>query len=424
VVSRISEEGEQVVVEAMVAANTGICPACGQESARLHSRYARALGDLPACGRPVRVCLAVRRFRCANPACERQTFAEQVPGVTRRHGRLLLRLEGVLVAFCVALGGEAGARLAGRIGLTVGGDTLLRLLRCDAGVPTATPTVLGVDDWAWRRGERYGSILMDLETGRPVDLLPERTAAALEQWLKEHPGVEIIVRDRSPEYARGATAGAPAAVQVVDRWHVLRNVRAVAERVLDRHAEDLRGLPAGDPGAGLPPRRRSAAEEARREEVRHQVATHYAAIQRLTAAGETISGIARRLGITRIMVRRYRFAAAPPQRDYTRRASQLDPFEPYLRRRWAAGCRNGLQLWREIRERGYTGASRPVSRWAQERRTEPAPATPRRHLPADVGATGVNPFHRTREQVNFSRPSVEPTRTRRVVGNRGSSVTA
>ncbi len=233
----------------------------------------------------------------------------------------------------MALGGEAGARLAGRIGLAVSGDTLLRLLRRGEGAPAGTPKVLGVDDWAWRRGERYGSILVDLEAGRPVDLLPERTAAALEQWLKEHPGVEVIVRYRSTEYARGAAAGAPAATQVVDRWHVLRKVREVAERVLDRHAEDLHGLPAPGPGGGLPPRRRSAAEEARREAARERIAAHYAEIRRLTAAGETISGIARRLGITRIMVRRYRFAAAPPQRDYARRASQLDPYEPHLRRR-------------------------------------------------------------------------------------------
>ena len=387
VIDGIAEDGKQIVVEAAAAAGVGICPTCGQESARVHSRYTRALADLPACGRPVRVRLAVRRFRCANPACERRTFAEQVAGATRPRGRLLLRLEAVLAAFCAALGGEAGARLAGRIGLTVGGDTLLRLLRRGEVAPVGTPRVLGVDGWAWRRGERHGSLLVDLEAGRPVDLLPERAAAALDQWLEAHPGVEIVVRERSTEYARGAAAGAPTAVQIVGRWHVLRNVREVAERVLDRHAEDLRDLPAEGPGAGLPPRRRSAAEEARRAAVRERIAAHYAEIQRLTAAGETISGIARRLGITRIMVRRYRFAPAPPQRDYARRASQLDPHEPYLRRRWAEGCRNGLQLWREIRERGYTGASRPVSRWAQERRTEPAPATPRRHVPADDGAT-------------------------------------
>lgn len=389
VIERIAEEGEQIVVGAVAAAGTGVCPACGRESARVHSRYTRALADLPACGRAVRVCLSVRRFRCTNPDCARRTFVEQVAGATRPHGRTIRRLEAVLAAFCVALGGEAGARLAGRIGVAVGGDALLRLLRRDM-VPVRTPRVLGVDDWAWRRGERYGSVLVDLEAGRPVDLLPERTSAALEAWLKEHPGVEVIVRDRSTEYARGAARGAPHAVQVVDRWHVLKNAREVAERLLDRRAQEVRGLTLEGAGAGAA-RRRRAAEEARRAAVHTAVVARHAEIRRLTAVGETILGIARRLGITRTMVRRYRFADAPPVRDDARRASALDPYDPYLRRRWAAGCRNALQLWREIRAQGYGGASRQVSRWAQDRRTEPAPSTPRRHLVGEEGTLPVAP---------------------------------
>jgi len=390
VVGRIAEEAAGIVIEAVSAAERGVCPACGQESDRVHSRYRRSLVDLPNCGRPVRVRLEVRRFRCANAACARRTFVEQVPGATRPHGRTIRRLEAVLAAFCVALGGEAGARLAGRIGVAVGGDALLRLLRRDA-APASTPRVLGVDDWAWRRGERYGSVLVDLEAGRPVDLLPERTSAALEAWLRDHPGVEVIVRDRSTEYARGAARGAPRAVQVVDRWHVLKNAREVAERLLDRRAQEVRGLTLEGAGAGGSRRRRSAAEETRRAAVRDGVAARHAEIRRLAAAGETISGSARRLGITRTMVRRYRFADAPPVRDDARRTSALDPFESYLRRRWAAGCRNALQLWREIRARGYAGASRQVSRWAQDRRTEPAASTPRRHLSGEGGIPPVAP---------------------------------
>jgi len=178
-------------------------------------------------------------------------------------------------------------------------------------------------------------------------------------------------------------------VQVLDRWHVLRNVREGAARLLDRHNRELRGLAVDAPGTGAAPRRRSAAEEARRTEGRHRTAERHAEIQRLAAAGGTILGIARRLGVTRTMVRRYRFADAPPQRDYARRPRRLDPYEPHLRRRWAEGCRNALLLWREVRAQGYPGTSRQVSRWAQERR-ERDPAAPRRGRPRTLPAPGLD----------------------------------
>jgi hypothetical protein len=185
------------------------------------------------------------------------------------------------------------------------------------------PRVLGVDDWAWRRGRRSGSVLVDLEAGRPIDLLEDRSAGTLAAWPKEHPGVEIIVRDRSPEYARGATMGAPAAQQVVDHWHVLKNVREAAERLLDCHRQDLREVKMDADGTG--PRRRAAAEEARRTTLRLRAAEIHAKIHRRAADGGTISGIARDLGVTRTMVRRYLFADAPPEREYAQRPSGLVP---------------------------------------------------------------------------------------------------
>lgn len=391
-VERIVDAEQAVIIEAAPVAAAHACPTCGRTSGRVHSRYVRTLRDLPACGRPVRVRLTVRRLVCRAPTCTRRTFVEQVAGATAQHRRATVRLEGVLTACGVALGGEAGARLAGRFGVAVGGDALLRLLRRPQ-VAAATPRVLGVDDWAWRRGQRSGSVLVDLEARRPVDLLADRSATALEAWLKQHPGVDIIVRDRSTEYARGAARGAPEALQVVDRWHVLRNVREVAERVLARHTKELRQVTV--PAAASEPRRRrrSVAEEARRLAVRHQAAVTHAEIARLSAAGGTILGIARQLGVTRTMVRRYRFAAAPPEREDARRPSRLDRYEPYLRRRWAEGCRNAMRLWRELQAQGYPGKSRQVSRWAEGRRERdpgaPQPGRPRTILePAATEAAG------------------------------------
>jgi len=377
-VERIIEEEGRVVIEAMPTASCGSCPVCGQASRRVHSRYTRELRDLPTCGRPVRVRLALRRFFCCAADCPRRTFAEQLVGATARYRRATVRLEAVLTAFGVALGGEAGARLAAHIGVAVGGDTLLRLLGRAPAAPVATPRVLGVDDRAWRRGDRYGTVLVDLEARRPIDLLPDRTAAPLERWLHAHPGVEVIVRDRATEYARGASRGAPGATQVLDRWHLLRNAREVAERLLERRAPDLRNL--AEAGGAAVPVRRSTAAEARHAAVRaHQVALH-AAVRRLADEGVRILGTAKRLGIARITVRKYR-ASVAPERARPRLPSDLDPYAAHLERRWGEGCRNALQRWREIRAQGYSRGSRQVSRWATGRRERdpvaPKPGRPR-----------------------------------------------
>ena len=379
-VERVVEEEGRVVVEARPTATCGSCPACGRASDRVHSRYIRELRDLPACGRPVRVRLALRRFFCRTADCPRRTFAEQLAGATARCRRATVRLEAVLTAFGVALGGEAGARLAGHIGVATNGDALLRLLGRDAGAKAGTPRALGVDDWAWRRGDRYGTVLVDLEARRPVDLLPDRTAAPLERWLQAHPGVEVIVRDRATEYARGASLGAPEATQVLGRWHLLRNAREVAERLLERRAPDLRGL--AEAGGAAVPVRRSALAEARHAAVRAQAAALHAAVRQLADEGVSIPGTARRLGIARVTVRKYR-AAVAPERARPRFPSDLGPYAAHLERRRGEGCHNALQLWREIREQGYPRGSRQVSRWATGRRERDPSAPKPGRPPAD-----------------------------------------
>jgi transposase len=196
------------------------CPDCGRVSRAVHSRYERHLADLPSLGRSVSVHLWVRRFYCRNADCARQTFVERLPTLVAPFARRTCRLAAGKRKRVLALGGEASARLLCGLSMPASADTVLRLVKATALPDQPAPRVIGVDDWAKRKGRSYGTIIVDLERHRVVDLLPERSAATLTDWLRQQPGIEVVARDRSSEYASGITVGAPAAVQVADRWRV------------------------------------------------------------------------------------------------------------------------------------------------------------------------------------------------------------
>jgi transposase len=389
------------------------CPACKTPSRRIHGAYWRSLSDLACFGRPSVLLVRVRRFRCAVPACPRRTFAEPLPGIAGARARQTDRLRAVHRSIGLALGGNPGSRHAATMGVPISRTTLLRRIRTGTTIPAAAVTVLGVDDWAWRKGHRYGTILCDLERQRVIDLLPDRTADTLAAWLASHPGVSVVVRDRAGAYADGAARGAPDATQTADRWHLLRNSSEALRGVLEQHHRDLReaarmaALPleppapeettVREPAASPEPEPRLRASERRSRAAQARRDARFADAVRLREQGLSLRAVARTLGVERETVRRWlRAGHAPTWRHADGGTSILDPHRAWLEERWQAGCRNTAALWRELKARGFPGQYSTVRAWGTRRRRQdpavepagrcrtsrpvktPAPPTPRR----------------------------------------------
>ena len=360
----LATDREGVTLTARTCSDVACCPLCGQPSSWVHSRYRRVLADLPWQGIPARILLWTRRFFCDAPDCMRRIFTERLPSVAVPYAHRTDRLRDWFSHVSFALGSEAGSRLLRALGLIVSGDTLLAHIRATAIDTPSTPRVPSVDDFAVRRGRTYGSILVDLESHRVVDLLPDRSGRTFAAWLTAHPGAEIISRDRGGEYAEAARRAAPAAIQMADRFHLLRNMRDVVLRIFKRHAKRIAqiALPAAEPASLIRLRPDRAAS---RERTRREMADRFTAIQQLATQGMNRSAIARALGLHRHTVQKYyRLTSAPERCHTTRKTSALAPYEGYVLERWRNGCptrRNYGGRWREIAARGYPGAYRGVA---------------------------------------------------------------
>ena len=364
---------DQIVAILVAMSPRGTCPVCGTWSEAVHSQYQRTIMDLPWGQQTVQLRLHVRKFFCRQPTCSRHIFTERLPRVVAPYARRTRRLTEVVRLLAFALGGELGARVVERLGMATSPATMLRLIRRTTVVAAPTPRVLGVDDWAKRKGHTYGTILVDLEQHHLVDLLPDRTAATLASWLQDRPGVEVVSRDRSGAYAEGVARGAPDAVQVADRFHLAKNLGEAVVQVLERHRADLREVlvpaevsPRAEGGtqqaADLPRETstlgvsRQTWSQRRQQARRSQRVARYERMLALRERGLPIAAIARELGVARRTIHRWlavgSFSERPPRH---RPPSPLAPFAEYLTCRWAEGCHNGMQLWREVCEQGYAG---------------------------------------------------------------------
>ena len=392
---------DKILIVVRTIQKTANCPKCDKPSSSLKTRYIRHLADLPWHGVAVRLELNTRKFRCRNKCCRRRVFCERLPNVAAAYAQRTVRLNETLTLLAFALGGRGASRASAKLNFPVGKDTLLDTIRRmnQRLENKQSVKVLGVDDFAFRKGVTYGTILIDLERRQPIDLLPDRTAETLKKWLNEHPEIEIISRDRATSYADAARTGAPQAAQIADRWHLLKNLGDLVERffvqnyrLLTETAKRVRdehwaAQPRTVLSIGASPKLRPVL--ARRQQL-------FDEIKRLQGNGKTLRGIARELKASRNTVRCYaRCDAVPQLLSKAGRRSQVNLFADYLEKRWREGEHTAVLLWQEIREQGFSGAVDAVQRFVQEWRN-----TPVGKINYSVSSRGMSPRQTTKLLLN------------------------
>jgi transposase len=379
--SSVTVEPTDVCLQLTTTAQVAGCPRCAVPSSSVHSRYQRRLAGFPWGTRPVRLQLTVRKFVCRNPSCRRRIFTERLPELVAVYARKTHRLVAALQAIGMALGGQAGARLTQRLGLPTSRDTLLRLVRRLP--PPVTPTLraIGVDDWAHRKRQRYGTIVVDLERRQPVALLPDREADTLATWLRMHAGIAVIARDRMKAYIDGAHADAPQATQVADRFHLLQNLADALDQVFSGHGPALKAVndaqsrspvpqPDGRIAVPVPPPMPTPQAQIRAAQRRSRRLATYEQVWTLHRQGWSNRAIARQLGIGRMTVVRHLQAPTFPERKGRSDAgkSLLTPYKAYILKRWNAGCREARRLFRDLQHHGHPGSYATVARYARRLR--------------------------------------------------------
>lgn len=390
-IEQISVADEMTLV-GRTTSETASCPSCRTDSGRVQSHYTRRLHDLPAGGRPVHLVLYVRRFFCSKSTCTQKIFAERLPELCHPHAQCTIRLQEALSQPGLVLGGQAGARLGSELGILGSRDTILRLVRHHPLPDPPAPRRIGLDDWAWKRRLRYGTLICDLERSVPIDMLPDRSVEVVAAWLAAHPTVELVSRDGSSEYASAIKKGAPQARQVSDRWHLTKNLAGCVSVVLAKSLTEIRRAAQltfpkeGEAQSQQAPqlsrtravRQTQLARKAEREQ-------RYQTIIALRNQGMSSDEIAERLGLGERTVRHWLSQRGIPySRERSPRPRLIDPYRIYLTERWNQGCHKGSQLEKEARARGYTGSQRGIYRFLETLSVSALPTRLRRPVPAPV----------------------------------------
>jgi transposase len=366
------EVAEEITLTLRTISPTASCPSCGTVSSRIQSRYTRILRDLPSVGHPILLIMHVRRFFCKRSTCAQKIFVERLPDLCHPHAQRTKRLQEALRQLGLSTGGQRGADVGSEHGINGSRDTILRLVHQSELPAKSEPHVIGLDDWAWKRRMRYGTLICDLERGLPIDLLPDRSVETVSAWLEKHSTIDTISRDGSSEYASAIKKGAPQAREVSDRWHLVKNLAGcvsvqLAESFAQLRRADAAAAAKEEQEEPLSPKQhghpRTRAERHAQQARQAERQARYEQISALQKQGMKSAEIASVVGMAERTVRGWlKRGDIPYSGPRKPRSSPLDPYKTYLLSRWHQGCRNGAQLERELRAKGYKGSQKAIYR--------------------------------------------------------------
>jgi len=336
------------------------CPSCQVYSSWSHSYYLRTARDLPILGYNVIVNLRARKFYCRNENCSKKVFSERFPDHFVPHKRSTVRLDDKLLKIALLMGGNPGKRLCDTLNIKTSSSSLIRCIHQKELQPRKPSAHIGIDDWAYKKGHTYGTAIVDLKKRKIIDLLPDRETSSVESWLRNRSDVKIVTRDRYVKYAKGITNGAPSARQVADRWHLLKNMGDATKKLLERERQELRRQEVAK--ANKEQSRRGKNQYNPSPFDRHDKTLQHAKfreIKKLYSQGKTIRAIARIVGVSRLTIRKYIHLDEPPRKN--RPGSEILKFADYFKERIALRPNiEVIQLWKEIREKGYKGGRSAV----------------------------------------------------------------